>query len=302
MVPDYRRALGPALRERHLWTSGLLASLALSEAWRVLLGWEPEYAGERTSRWLRGPGGWNAGDPAPFIPAAMAACVVLKAAGYLGEMALVRQVAPGEGREIPGFGEDLASSRRRRCFAATLLPLDAPRIALIYLPALIIALWEKWDPRFDRVGLYLLALPVWLLLLFAVIVPAGITAMLASRLSLLRGVDPPRARREGWALFRARRAKLVVVVLQALAAEVVFTALARPILALVPWVGRRLGGAMDAAPGRWLHAALGAGVLAGQKVGQRFKSSRWTLTFLGMERGRILGLEDGPKENDLFHR
>jgi hypothetical protein len=295
MQPDYRRAIRYALEERRLWAAGLIAALAFSEAWWVVFGWGPEYLGER---WERAVGDWlgDAAALAAFVLASLAAFVVLKAAGYLGEMVLVRQVADGEDGEVPCFMDAFSSSRRRYLpFAVTLLPWDALRTALVYIPSLIIAAWLRWDPRFDHLFLYILAVFLWLLLLAAASILVGITATLAARLSLLQARGIPETWREGWRFFRLNVGKCLAVWLQVLAADIVFVAIAWPASALLPWGAGQLADPIGFAPLRWLihlsaYLILVAGLIVMQTFVQVFRSSLWTMTFLELS-GKDAGVE-----------
>lgn len=291
MQPQYKRAARLALKERRLWAAGLLTALALSEAWWVLFGWGPEWLGE----------GWRAavaermGEGCGFaalIMTALAAFVVLKAVGYLGEMVLVRQVADGAGGRTPRFTGAFSHSRRRYIpFAVTLLPYDALRFAAIYLPSMIMAAWERWDPHYHHIAPYLLAVMAWLAVLVAVLVLAGITTALAARLSLLRDRGLPEAWREGWSHFMRNRTKLVVVWMQAVAADILFVMVAWPLSALLPWGAAQVAGPLGFAPARWLiylvvYAVLAGTLAAGQTGVQCYKSSLWTTTFLEVVEGR----------------
>jgi hypothetical protein len=302
MEPEYKRAVRLTLEKKRLWAAGLLTALTLSEAWWILFGWGPESLGERAGIWVRGGGGRGAGDFILFILVALVSFVVLRALGYLGELVLVRQVAGAEAGEVPSFGDAFMPSRNRYLpFAATLLPWDALRVAVIYLPALIIAVWDRWDPRYNRLGLYLLAILIWLLILLAVFILAGITTTLAARFSLLENQNPPEAWLKGWALFRRYPAKCLAIWLQAVTADIIFLVLAWPISALVPWVVGLVVGPIGFAPLRWLfyligYAILAGGLVIGQAAVQCYKSSLWTVTFVEFreERGERVKFEEAP--------
>jgi len=287
MEPDYKRAIRYALEEKRLWAAGLIAALAFSQAWWIVFGWGPEYLGER---WERAVGDWlgDAAGLVAFILAALAAFVVLKAVGYLGEMVLVRQVADGERASTPSFSQAFSSSKQRYIpFAVTLLPWDALRIAIIYTPAVIIALWDRWDPSLNQVFLYLLVMLVWFLALVAAEIFAGVTATLAARQSLLGGRETTEAWREGWTLFHDHMGKCVMVWLQVLAVQIVFVVIAWPLSALLPWVADQVADPIGFAPARWLihliaFLLLAGGLIAMQTGVQCFRSSLWTVTFLGL--------------------
>jgi hypothetical protein len=313
MGPDYKKAIRLALEEKRLWAAGLIAAVAFSEAWWVVFGWGPEYLGER---WERVAGGWM-GDTAAFITfllAALAAFVILKAVGYLGEMVLVRQVADEGAQGVPAFAEAFSSSRQRYVpFAVTLLPWDALRIAIIYLPAVIIALWDKWDPHLDHVFLYILVMLLWFLVLVAANIFAGITAALAARCSLLQAKGIPEAWRKGWGLLRANSGKCLTVWLQILAVDILFVVIAWPLSALLPWVAGQVADPIGFAPARWVIRLLAFVILAGglivmQTGVQCFRSSLWTKTFLGLSGREARGRETGgldalevEEEEETFH-
>lgn len=290
METDYRRAIHLARGEKRLWAAGLIAALTLSEAWWVIFGWGPECLGERWRRAV-GESMGEAGALLSFVLAALVAFAILKALGYLGEMVLVRQVAEAAGERVPRFRHALPPSWGRYArFAATLLPLDALRIALVYLPTLIIAFWNRWDPRFNHFGLYILAILCWVFLLFSVYILAGIIAALSARLSLLERAGLPEAWLDAWSLLRAVPQRLTLVWLQAMAADVIFVALAWPLSALVPWAVGLAADAVNFFFLRWLiylaaYAVFAAALVAGQMVVQCYKSSLWTLTYLQIRRG-----------------
>jgi hypothetical protein len=310
MEPDYKRAIKLALEEKRLWVAGVIAALAFSEAWWIVFGWGPEYLGER---WERAVGDWM-GDAAAFIAfvlASLAAFVALKAVGYLGEMVLVRQVADEKEGGVPAFSNAFSSSRDRYVpFAITLLPWDALRIAVIYLPALIIALWDRWDPHLDHIFLYLLVMLLWFLLLVAAYILAGITATLAARFSLLQERWIPEAWREGWGLLRANSGKCVTVWLQVLAVDIAFVAIAWPLSALLPWVASQVADPIGFAPIRWTIHLIAFLLLAGSLIimqtgVQCFRSSLWTMTFLELsgakkDTGAYLGLGDSGEDEETF--
>jgi hypothetical protein len=285
METDYKRAIKYALEEKRLWAAGLIAALAFSQAWWIVFGWGPEYLGERWERAL----GDRMGDAAAFVAfvlAALAAFVVLRAFGYLGEMVLVRQVADGEKGGIPAFSQAFSSSKQRYLpFAVTLLPWDALRIALIYMPAMIIALWDRWDPDLNQVFLYLAVILLWFALMVASDFFVGITAALAARFSLLEGMDISESWREGWDLFRPHIMRCGAVWLQVLAAQVVFVMIAWPLSALLPWLADQIADPIGFAPARWFirivaFILLAGGLIVMQTGVQCFRSSLWTVTYL----------------------
>ncbi|MDY6795249.1 MAG: hypothetical protein SWK76_08225 [Actinomycetota bacterium] len=283
---QYREALGLALGQPRLWLGGLILAVALTDSWRIVAGWGPAYLGERASKWFWGTDGFAIWKTAYFILIALAAFVMLKAVGYLGEMVLIRQVAGGTGRETPTFGGAFTLSRVRYLdFAITLIPWDALLVAMIYLPALVIAIWERWDPGYDHIFLYILVFLLWFILLVLVMVLAGITAMLACRSSLLEGRGPLEAWARGWGLFRARAGECVVAWLQALVSDIAFIAVAWPLLALVSWLLDMLVDPLGLAPLRWLlylavYAILVVGLIVMRTGVQCYKSSLWTMVFL----------------------
>ena len=221
-----------------------------------------------------------------FLAAAFAAFVVIKAVGYLGEMVLVRQVADENKKKVPTFSEAFSSSRHRYIpFAFTLLPWDALRIAVIYLPALIIALWDRWDPDLNQVFLYIAVMLMWFALLVAAYFLAGITALFSARFSLLQEKGIPGAWREGWRLLRGNAGACLAVWLQALAADIIFVVIAWPLSALLPWVAGQIADPIGFAPARWLIHLIALVILAGglivmQTGVQVYRSSLWTVTFL----------------------
>jgi hypothetical protein len=285
MEPEYKRAIGLALREKRLWAAGLICALAFTEAWWIIYDWGPENLGERAGNWVRGVGGKGFLEAVAFIAVAIIAFAVLKAFGYLGEMILVRQVADGQNPETPTFNDAFATSRRRYLpFAVTLLPWDALRVAAIYLPSLIIALWDRWDPHYNHVGLYMLVLLLWFVILLAIYILAGITATLAARFSLLEEKGIPEAWQAGWALFREHAGKCVPIWLQAFAADVIFLVIAWPLSALIPWAVGLFAHNIGFAPLRWLvyfitYLVIAAGFVILQTGVQVFKSSLWTIFF-----------------------
>jgi hypothetical protein len=285
METDYKRAIKYALEEKRLWAAGLIAALAFSQAWWIVFGWGPEYLGERWERALADRMG-DAAAFAAFVLAALAAFVVLRAFGYLGEMILVRQVTDGEKGDIPTFGQAFSSSQHRYLsFAVTLLPWDALRIALIYMPSVIIALWDRWDPELDRVFLYLAVILLWFAVMVASDFCVGITAALAARFSLLEGKDVSEAWLEGWNLFRANVTKCGVIWLQVLAAAIAFVVVAWPLSALLPWVADQIADPIGFAPARWFIRFAAFFLLVGSLIVlqagvQCFRSSLWTMTYL----------------------
>ncbi len=288
MEPDYRRALRYALGERRLWTAGLLAAVALGEAWWVIYGWGPEYLGESWRHAL----GERMGDAASLVAsltAAVAAFAVLKAVGYMAEMVLVRQVAQGMRSEIPGFTEAFSASRGRYIhLAAALLPRDALRALLVYLPVPLLALWKRWDPLLDHLLLYMAVFMAWFALLVAADFLVGVTAALAARGALLMRQGVREAWRRGWGLLRSNAARCLAVWLQVLAADLVFLVLAWTLSALVPWGAGMASDLLRVAPLRWLvhamaYAVLAAFLVGGQTAVQCYRSSLWTLTYIRLE-------------------
>lgn len=285
VVPEYRRALRITLREPSLWAAGLLVSLTLTATWDIVVGWGPESVGERAERWL-GPYRSEARSTMVFLAVALAVLVVLKALNYLGELVLVRQVETGLRHPVPGFGDAYRDSRHRYLdFALTLIPWDALKIVAIYLPAVIIALWDRWDPDYHLWALYILVILGWLALLACVLFLAGVAAMLAARSSLLEEENPYRAWLRGWSLFRGEISRCFFYFLQALAADIIFLVIAFPSGALVPWLLDLIAEPIGIAPLRWLiyaagYALLAAGLLALQTLVQCFKSSLWTVVFV----------------------
>ncbi|MFW6113396.1 MAG: hypothetical protein ACOC78_00530 [Actinomycetota bacterium] len=286
MKGQYKGALRTTLGQPRLWPAGLIAALALTDAWRIVAGWGPAYFGEEVSRWLWGSEGFTAWKTLYYIGIAVAVFVVLKALGYLGEMVLVRQVAEGTERETPAFGDAFMISRGGYLdFAVTLIPWDALLVAVIYIPALIISIWDRWDTGYDHIFLYVAVFLLWFILLLLVLLLAGITAMLACRSSLLEDSRPVEAWLRGWRLFRSRAGECITAWLQAVAADAIFIAAAWPILALVPWMLDLVVGSMGFTPLRWLvyltaYTILGAGLIILRTGIQCYKSSLWTIVFL----------------------
>ncbi|MBN2027942.1 MAG: hypothetical protein JW854_14415 [Actinobacteria bacterium] len=311
MEQDYKRAIRLALEEKRLWVAGLLTALALSEAWWIVFGWGPESLGER---WERAVGDWmgDAGAFVAFILASLAAFVVLRAVGYLGEMVLVRQVADESEGRVPPLGRAFSASRHRYVpFAVTLLPWDALRIALIYLPSLIIIVWDRWDPDLNHVFLYTAAMFLWFMLLAAGYFLAGVTATLAARSSLLRSEDIPASWSSGWKLLRENAGRCLAVWLQVLVADIIFVIVAWPLSALLPWVAGQIADPIGFAPVRWLIHILAWILLAGclivmQTGVQCYRSSLWTITFLALsgakeERGEAGLWGDSGDEDGTFY-
>lgn len=290
MEPDYRRSLRLALAEKRLWPAGLLAALALSEAWWAVFGWGPEYLGERWRNAIAGRLG-DAWALVAFVAAATAAFAVTRALGYLAEMVLIRQVAEGESGPIPGFAAAFSTSRDRYpSLAAALLPWDVLRAVLIHLPAAVIAVWERWDPRLDHVVLYISVTLLWLGLLAAAAFLVGVTAALAGRLALLRRLGARAAWSGGWKLMRRRTAKCLAVWMQVLAAEIAFVAVAWPLSALVPWAARLAARSTGVTVVRGFiyslaYALLAGTLIAGQTLVQCYRSSLWTIACIELARG-----------------
>ncbi|NPV58260.1 MAG: hypothetical protein HPY75_01190 [Actinobacteria bacterium] len=286
----YKRSLKLALAEKRLWPAGLLAALALSEAWWVVFGWGPEFLGERWRSALAGRLG-DAWALVAFAAAAVAAFAVTKALGYMAEMVLVRQVADGEEGPVPDFTAAFSASRGRYLsLAAALLPWDILRTGLIYLPAAGIALWERWDPHLDHVFLYIFATLLWFALLAAAAFLFGVTATLAGRLALLHGQGARAAWGGGWKLLQSQTAGCIAVWLQALAADIAFVVLAWPLSALVPWAVGLAVRSIGPAPLRGLmylgaYGLFAAALIAGQALVQCYKSSLWTFTYIELARG-----------------
>ncbi len=88
----WREALSSVRERRELWPASLLLAVGLSDTWRVLFGWGPEWVGERAAEWVRGGGGKGAADALVLVGAAVLSFVAQRAVGYLGETVLVRQV------------------------------------------------------------------------------------------------------------------------------------------------------------------------------------------------------------------
>ena len=291
--PEYKRAIRLTLNNRRLWLAGLLSALAFTEAWWILFGWGPERWGQRAANWVHGSR--SIADAALFIIVAMLTFIALKAVGYLGEMVLIQQVG-SRGEETPSFGPALEQSSGRYVpLVITLLPWDALRIAVIYLPAIFIALWDRWDPRYNHLVLYLLVLLGWFILLLAVYVLAGMLAMLAVRSSVLKGKGPQDAWREALGLLAMHPYRWFSIWLQAALADAIFLILAWPLSALVPWAVGQLAHNIGFGPLRSLiyfieYAVLAAGFLIGQIGVQCYKSSLWTISFAGF-REEVLAQE-----------
>jgi hypothetical protein len=288
--PEYKRAIELALRQPRLWAAGLLVALTLTATWDIVAGWGPEYVGERAETWL-GPYHSDIRSTAVFLVAALAVFVVFKAFNYLGELVLVRQVETGLHHPIPTFGDALGESRSGYLdFALTLLPWDALKVILIYIPAIVIVLWDRWDPDYNLWALYVLVILGWFAILALALFLAGVTVMLAARSSLLEEKNPYRAWLRGWALFKANVSRCFLYFLQALAADIVFLVIAFPAAALIPWLLDLVAEPIGLAPLRWLVYLIGytvmiAGLLALQTLVQCYKSSLWTVVYgeLAME-------------------
>ncbi|OFW56186.1 MAG: hypothetical protein A2Y75_03445 [Candidatus Solincola sediminis] len=285
--PEFKQAIRLALSERRLWPAAFLSALAFTEAWWILFGWGPERFGRRAANTIHLPRGIE--DIILFITVATAAFIILRAVGYLGEMVLIRQVGSNS-REIPSFGKTVAESQKRYVpFAVTFLPWDALRIAVIYLPAIFIPVWERLDPGYNHFILYFLVLITWSLLLLAVYVVGGLLAMLAVRSSTLKEKDFRKAWREAWVLFRTYPSKSFTIWFQAVLADVFFLLLAWPLSALIPWAVNQFVHGIGFAPLRSLiyfieYALLVVGFLVGQIAVQCYKSSLWTISFAGFRR------------------
>ncbi|MGQ9476841.1 MAG: hypothetical protein ACUVRX_04150 [Actinomycetota bacterium] len=118
----WNKALRLALSRRELWPAALLVTLGLSDAWRMLFGWDPEGVGERAAGWVRCGGGKGLADGLVLVLAATLAFLVLRGSGYLGEMSLIKRVAalvrgPGietgdPGIALNGSGEEYREAKR----------------------------------------------------------------------------------------------------------------------------------------------------------------------------------------------
>jgi hypothetical protein len=283
--PEYKSAINITLREPRLWVAGLLVALTLTATWDIVVGWGPEYVGERAERWL-GPYHSDIRSTAVFLVAALAVFLIFKAFSYLGELVLVRQVKTGLNLPVPTFGGAFGESRSSYLdFAVTLLPWDALKVILIYIPSVIIILWDRWDPDYNLWALYILVILGWLVLLALALFLAGVTAMLAARSSLLEDKNPYQAWLRGWALFSGNIYRCFLYFLQALAADIIFLVIAFPSGALVPWLLDLIAEPIGLAPLRWLiyitgYTLLIAGLLALQTLVQCYKSSLWTVVYL----------------------
>ena len=288
MDPEYKLAIRLSLEEKRLWLAGLLSALGFTEAWWMIFEWGPEYLGEKAGNWLPGSGGKGPGQMIVFILVAMVTFVFLKAMGYLGEMILVEQVSARENGGVPLFMEAYASSRNRYLpFATTLLLWDTFRVMVIYFPALIVAIWDRLDPNYNFWYLYFIILLMWMLLLLIVYIPLGIAAMLAVRLSFFKRRSIFGAWLEGLALLKEYPMKFFTVWLQALVADIFFFIVAWPFSALVPWAVGLVAHPIGFAPIRWLlysmaYIILAAGLIIMQTMVQCYKSSLWTVVFLGL--------------------
>jgi hypothetical protein len=280
--PEYKRAIKLAVNDKRLWPAGLLSALAFTEAWWILFGWGPERFGRKMSNLIHNPRGIE--DVIIFIAAAVAAFIALRAIGYLGEMVLIRQVGSKEG-ETPTFSKAFSAGEKRYIpFAITFLPWDALRIFMIYLPAIFIPLWERFDPAYNQIILYFLVLIVWSLLLLAVYTVGGAAAMLAVRSSTLKEKDLRGAWRESLALFGADPSKSFLIWFQAALADIFFLLLAWPLSALIPWAVGSFVHHIGFAPLRSFiylieYGMLGVGFLIGQIAVQCYKSSLWTIAY-----------------------
>jgi hypothetical protein len=284
MEPEYKQAIRLALNDKRLWVAGLLSAMAFTEAWWILFGWGPEGFGRRMSNLIHHPRGIE--DIIIFIVAAVFAFIVLRAIGYLGEMVLIRQVGGRNGnRETPTFSQAFSQSEQRYIpFAVTLLPWDALRLAVIYLPAIFIPLWEKVDPHYNQIILYFLVLIVWSLLLIAVYTVGGAAAMLAIRSSVLKEKPVEGAWKESWTLLRSYPSRTVVIWFQSALADLFFLLLAWPLSVLIPWGVTQFAHDISFTPLRSFiyfveFAILAVAFVAGQIGVQCYKSSLWTITF-----------------------
>jgi len=198
----------------------------------------------------------------------------------------VRQVKTGLHHPVPTFREAFGESRSSYLdFAVTLIPWDALKVVLIYIPAVIIILWDRWDPDYNLWALYILVILGWFVLLALAMFLAGVTAMLAARSSLLEDRNPYHAWLGGWSLFSSNISRCFLYFLQALAADIIFLVIAFPSAALVPWLMDLIAEPIGLAPLRWLvyltgYILLIAGLLALQTLVQCFKSSLWTVVYV----------------------
>ncbi len=94
----WREALSLALRKRRLWPAALLVAVGLSESWRIVFGWGPQWVGEEAAEWARGGGGKGFPEATVLLLVGMAVFLLLRMVGYLGELVLIIQVAGSAGR------------------------------------------------------------------------------------------------------------------------------------------------------------------------------------------------------------
>ncbi|WP_287154346.1 hypothetical protein [Candidatus Solincola tengchongensis] len=305
----WRTAGRLALHERRLWAAALLVSVGLSECWRVLFGWGPQWVGERVAERVRVGAGKGFQDTALLVLTGLGVFLLLRAMGYLGETVLVSQVAfprRGQGKvpapalrgeggaTVPEEGTVLAFREALRqgggrCFrlALALLPWDAARVAVVTLASLMVLLWGRWDPHLRFIAPYLLALLLWFLLLLAVYVLLGIPAYLAARQVVINGKSVPEGWREGLSLFLGRTEGCLQVWLQALSADAAFLALAWPLSFFLAWTAGRAAETLRPPALAWLvrvplYGLLAVALVLGQAVVQAFKSSLWTTFFLSV--------------------
>jgi hypothetical protein len=306
MEQEYKLALRIALREKRLWAAGFICALFFAEAWWIIFDWDPQYLGERVGGWARGTGVEGLAEDLLFITVALAAFVVFRALAYLGEMVLVRQVAEHKTGEVPRFLSALATSRGRYFpLALTLLPWDAMRVGVVYLPAVILLAWNRWDPHYNLIILYLLVLLLWFSLLLAVYLVAGMVATLAARFCILEERGVPEVWLEGWKLLRSRPTDCFAVWLQALAADLLFLIFAWPLSALLPWVVGLFAVDIGSAPLRWLiyvavYGFLAAVLICAQTYVQCFRSALWTVFFLGLREKEGFSEAKEEKEEPLL--
>lgn len=159
----WREALSLALRVRRLWPAALLLAVGLSECWRILFGWDPQWAGEKAADWVQG-GGWKGfPDVAVLLTGGLAVFLLLRAVGYLGETVLIVQVSGkelavggrGPGRPAEGVGSDDVSRAGAPEGSGNAAPGFSPAKGYAGVPSFAEACANNWK-RFPILALTLL--------------------------------------------------------------------------------------------------------------------------------------------------
>lgn len=286
---EYRRALRVFLDHKVMWPAAVMASLSLTETWRIVAGWGPEYLAER---WRAAAGG-EAEGVVFFLFAFVSSFLLLRGLGYLAEIIMVRQAADA-GPSLPGAARAFRETYRRYPgFSACLLPWDAAFTMVLYLPGVLGLCWREWDPAYRFFWLYVLLLLLWAVLLSVVVFPFYVVASLAARRYLLGGAGFLESWKKACRSLRNHPGRCLTFFCWELAAEVLFLVVAWPAASLIPWVLRLC---LGNPPSTWAAlslyrlalACLSVGLIVFQAGVQGYRSTLYTLLYLGLERREML--------------